>query len=338
MPASRSSGPSPSGGHDRRPDEVRGRVRAAAGRARSRCWCSGGRPAAGAPARGRRSTVTSRRGSLPVDAARARAGRGNGTGPGAAVQPEPGRDLLPAPAGRGRSGARVRRVRGRRRRRPPGTGARPPRMAEPRETRGCALRGRASGVPWTTSSRCSARATRDRWTTCFACASAPHHPLPRRGRRPGREGRALRGAARCGRSRCASGPVRCRGGRRAGLSRHFRDPRRPAHHARHGEPRRRLRVHPFHRGRGHPLRGRRRAGAPCRRRQGGGQHRGRPRSDAGRAPGEHLRLTVRGRRGRREAGRRPRHGHGDRGSRADVVGGGRLDPAGRRRSARGKSC
>ena len=131
------------------------------------------------------------------------AGAGGGDRPRAraAVQPEPGRDLLSAPARRGGAGPGVRRLRragrdGRHRR-----GARSTSSGSVPTEAGGGSPGRASARALDDVVALLGRAAPARSRTCFGYASPPHHPLPRRGRRPGGEGRALR-------ARCATPAIR----------------------------------------------------------------------------------------------------------------------------------
>ena len=264
---------------------------------------------------GRRRRVRELRGG---DRARARA----------AVQPEPGGDVLSAPARRGGAGAGVRRVRGAGRAAVrtgaehdrfewlvAGRGPRSVRLA----ARGARARRRRGAA--------RQRATRGRSRTCCAYASAPDHSLPRRRRRPGGEGRALRVAARRGRPGRAGRALRRRGRRRAGLPRHLGQPRGAEDHARDGGPRGRVDLHPVHGGRRHPRGGRCRRRAPGRRRQGRGQHRRRARSLAGLPAGRELRHPVRRRGGGRQARRGPAGRDGQRRPRGDAARGRRRGSA-----------
>ena len=90
------------------------------------------------------------------------------------------------------------------------------------------------------------------------------HPLPRRRRRPRRQGHQLRRHPRRGRPGRAGRALRRRGRRRAGLPRHHRLAREPRHDRRAGAAHRRQRLHPVHDRRRHPL-GRGRAGGARRR-------------------------------------------------------------------------
>ena len=80
----------------------------------------------------------------------------------------------------------------------------------------------------------------------------PGHPLPRRRRRPRRQGRELRRPARRRRPGRAGRPLRRRGRRRARLPRHHRVVRRARHDGRRGRPHGRAGVHPVHDRRRHP--------------------------------------------------------------------------------------
>ena len=85
-------------------------------------------------------------------------------------------------------------------------------------------------------------------------ADGPRHPLPRRRRRPGGQGRQLRRPRRRRRSGRAGRALRRRGRRRAGVPRHHRVVATPRHHRRGGPPHRRGGLHPVHRRRRHPHR------------------------------------------------------------------------------------
>ena len=111
-------------------------------------------------------------------------------------------------------------------------------------------------------------------------APPPRHPLPRRRRRPRRQGHPLRRPRRRGRSARARRALRRGGRRRARLPRHHRRARGPRHAPRHRRADRAAGVHPADRRRRRPER-RRDARRPAgRRRQGLAQHRGGRRPDA----------------------------------------------------------
>ena len=113
---------------------------------------------------------------------------------------------------------------------------------------------------------------------CRPHAHQAHHPLSRRGPRPGGQGRQLPPTARRRRPRRGRPTLRRGRGRRTGLSRHQRQPRRPRHHARRGAPRGRRDFHAVHGRRRHPHPGRRHAAHPGRGRKS--QHQLRRRQDA----------------------------------------------------------
>ena len=123
--------------------------------------------------------------------------RRRGSRPVRAVQPEPGRELLSAPAA-----TRWRWCRCSRRSCEAGAAVRL--SPEHDDSSGCrptqarrALRLAArAALRSRTSCTSSARATPARSRTCSGYASPPHHPLPRRRERPGGEGSPLRVAAR----------------------------------------------------------------------------------------------------------------------------------------------
>ena len=94
--------------------------------------------------------------------------------------------------------------------------------------------------------------------------------MPRRRRRPRRQGRQLRRPARRRRPGRARPRLRRPGRRRAGLPRHHREQRRPRDHVRRGAPHGRAGVHPAHRRRGcaHGRRHRPRCCAPAPTRSG----------------------------------------------------------------------
>ena len=102
-----------------------------------------------------------------------------------------------------------------------------------------------------------------RWA-CRSCgiswscndAGQTHHSLPRRHRRPRRQGRQLRQPARRRRSGGTGRPLQPRGRRRAGVPRHHRLERRARHHGGRGGAHRAQGLHPAHGGRRHPLGGR----------------------------------------------------------------------------------
>ena len=100
------------------------------------------------------------------------------------------------------------------------------------------------------------------------------HPLPRRRRRPRRQGHQLRRPARRRRPGRAGRALRRRGRRRARLPRHHRLAREARDDRRAGPAHRRQRLHPVHDRRRHPLGRGRAGGARRRRRQGLGQLRG----------------------------------------------------------------
>ena len=80
-----------------------------------------------------------------------------------------------------------------------------------------------------------------------------HHPLPRRPRRPGGQGRALSRPPRRRRHPRARGALSRRGRRRAGVLRHHRQPRGPLGRSQLGQPRRARARHSVLRRRRHPL-------------------------------------------------------------------------------------
>ena len=108
----------------------------------------------------------------------------------------------------------------------------------------------------------------------FVRAVQAHHRLPRRSRRPGRQGHQLRGAARGRRSRRARAPLQRGRDRRAGDPRHHGDARAAARAGRHDSPRRARAVHSARGRRRHPDRRRRGGGGRCGRRQGQPEHGG----------------------------------------------------------------
>ena len=137
-----------------------------------------------------------------------------------------------------------------------------------------------------------------------ACAACPGHPVPRRRRRPRRQGRQLRRPARRRRPGRAGRPLRRRGRRRGRVPRHHRRRQTPRHDRRRRAPHGRAGVHPVHRRRRHPHGRRRPAPAAGRRRQGVGQHGGRRPARADRRDRRGVRGAVRGRGHRRPPGRR----------------------------------
>ena len=125
---------------------------------------------------------------------------------------------------------------------------RPARAGRPR--RRSASRGRSSARPCTPArSRCPRPSRR-----CPHDRRRPRHPLPRRRRRAGGQGRQLREPARRRRSGRAGRALRRRGRGRADVPRHHRLERRPRHHVRRGPQDRRAGVHPAHRRRRRPRR------------------------------------------------------------------------------------
>ena len=138
-------------------------------------------------------------------------------------------------------------------------------------------------------------------------AREAHHPVPRRRRRPRREGHAVPGPARRGRPGRARRRATTREGAdelvfldiTATVEGRDGDARRDLAHRRAG-------VHPAHRGRRRPHRGRRERAAARRRRQGLDEQRRRARSRAAPAVRRPVRHAVHGDRDRREAARRRR--------------------------------
>ena len=165
-------------------------------------------------------------------------------------------------------------------------------------------------------------------------------PVPRRHRRPGRQGHQLRRPARRRRSGRAGRPLRRRGRRRARVPRHHGVERRPRHDGRRRLPHGRAGVHPVHGRRRHPHASRTPGGccAPAPTRSAStpppSQRPGADRRDRHR-----VRRPVRRVRDRRQAPRRrrvrgvpARRAHAD-GHRRRRVGGRR-----RRRAAPARSC
>ena len=130
-------------------------------------------------------------------------------------------------------------------------------------------------------------------------ARRPRHPVPRRRRRPGRQGRQLPVAARRRRPGRAGPALRRRGRRRADLPRHLRLPRGPRDHDGGRLALRRGGVHPADRRRRGRVGRRRRPAAPRGRRQGRRQHGRDPPARAGRRDRRPVRQPGAGALGRR---------------------------------------
>ena len=151
---------------------------------------------------------------------------------------------------------------------------------------------------WPRRSPCSAGVGRD---------DRPGDPVPRRRRRPRRQGRELRRPPRRRRSGRAGGPLRRRGRRRARLPRHHRVVATPATRSSTWSRRTAEEVFiPFTVGGGIRTRRRRPPPAAGRGRQGRRQHRGGRPARAGVGAVGRVRRPVRGRRHRRPPARRRR--------------------------------
>ena len=166
----------------------------------------------------------------------------------------------------------------------------------------------------------------------------PRDPVPRRHRRPCRQGDQLRRPARRRRSGGARRAVRRRGRRRARVPGHHGVERRPPDDARRRLPHRRAGVHPVHGRWRHPHAGGRPADAAGRCRQGQRQHRRRAAPAADRRDRHRVRRPVRRLRRRCQAARRRVRGLRPRRAHADGHRRRRLGRRRRRSRGAGRSC